>query len=175
VSNLAAFRTGWVTLSQDFREKGSSLGNIFAFYKARHILLSDSANCTVLRAVVFTLYRRVTDGQTDRQTDGIAVASTARAMRGLRRAVETVRPMLSDRCLSVLSCLSVCDVGVLWPNGFPNQDETRHAGRPRPWPHCVRWGLRSPSHKRAQPPPNFRLISVAAKWLNGSRCYLVGR
>ena len=28
--------------------------------KTRHILLSDSANCTVLRAVVSTQYRRVT-------------------------------------------------------------------------------------------------------------------
>jgi len=26
----------------------------FGFYKTRHILLSDSANCTVLRAVVLT-------------------------------------------------------------------------------------------------------------------------
>ena len=51
---------------------------------------------------------------------------------------KTVRPMLSDRCLSVLSCLSVCDVGVLWPNGLMDQDEAWHAGRPRPWPHCVR-------------------------------------
>jgi len=41
----------------------------------RHILLSDSANCTMLRAIVLTQYRRVTDGQ----TDGIAVASTALA------------------------------------------------------------------------------------------------
>ena len=49
------------------------------------ILLSDSANCTVLRAVVLTQYRRVTDGETDGQTDGIAVASTALAK---RRAVE---------------------------------------------------------------------------------------
>ena len=41
---------------------------------------------------------------------------------------KTVRPMLSDRCLSVLSCpvLSVCDVGVLWPNGLTHQDETWH-------------------------------------------------
>jgi len=63
----------------------------FRFYKTRHILLSDSANCTVLRAVVLTQYRHVTDGRTDgetnRQTDGIAVASTAFAMRALRRAV----------------------------------------------------------------------------------------
>jgi len=55
----------------------------------RHILLSDSPNCTVLRAVVLTQYRRVTDGQTNGQTDGIAVASTALAMRSLRRAVKT--------------------------------------------------------------------------------------
>jgi len=56
-----------------FQGKGSSLGNIFGFYKTRHILLSDSANCTVLRAIVLTQYRRVTDertdGQADRQTD----------------------------------------------------------------------------------------------------------
>ena len=58
---------------------------------AEHILLSDSANCAVLRAVVLTQYWRVTDGQTDRRTDGqtgrIAVASTALAMLALRRAV----------------------------------------------------------------------------------------
>ena len=34
---------------------------------------------------------RRTDGQTDRQTDGIAVASTELAMRALRRAVKTAR------------------------------------------------------------------------------------
>ena len=75
--------------------KGVVPGNIFGFYKTRHILLSDSANCTVLRAVALTQYRRVIDGrtdgrtdrQTDRQTDGIAVACTAFAMRALRRAV----------------------------------------------------------------------------------------
>jgi len=84
VSNLAAYRIGWVTLSQDFRGKGSSLGNSFGFYRTRHILQSDSANCSVLRAVVLTQYRRVTD----RRTDGIAVASTALAVRALRRAVK---------------------------------------------------------------------------------------
>jgi len=47
----------------------------FGFYKTRHILLSNGANCTVLRAVVLTQYRRVTgrhrhtDRQTDRQTE----------------------------------------------------------------------------------------------------------
>jgi len=33
--------------------------------------------------------------------------------------------MLLDRC-------PVCDVGVLWPNGWTDQDETWRAGRPRP-------------------------------------------
>jgi len=37
---------------------------------------------------------------------------------------KTVRPVLWDRCLSVLS---VCDVGVLWPNGWMDQDETWYA------------------------------------------------
>ena len=31
-----------------------------------------------------------------------------------------------------LSCLPVCNVGVLWPNGWMDQDETWHAGRPLP-------------------------------------------
>jgi len=56
--------------------------------------------------------------------------------------------MLSDRCLSVLS---VCDVGVLRSNGWMDQDETWHAGRPRPWPHCVRWRHSSPPPKGHSP------------------------
>jgi len=47
--------------------------------------------------------------------------------------------------------LSVCDVGVLWPNDWTDQDETWHAGRPRPWPHCVRWGPTSPPLKGHSP------------------------
>ena len=69
----------------------------------------------------------------------------------------TVRHMLSVRCLSVcLCCLScsVCNVRVLWPNGWMDQDETWHGGRPRPRPHCVRWGPSSPP-KGAQPSPQF--------------------
>ena len=44
----------------------------------------------MLRAVVLTQYRRVTDRRMERQTDGIAVASTALAMRALRRAVKMI-------------------------------------------------------------------------------------
>jgi len=57
---------------------------------------------------------------------------------------KTVRPMLSDRCLSC----PVCDVAVLWPNGWMNQDKTWHAGRPRP-------------------------MSIVAKQLDGSKCHFV--
>ena len=55
---------------------------------------------------------------------------------------KTVRPMLSDRCLSFLS---VCNVGVLWPNGWVDQDATWYRGRPRPRRHRVRWGPSSPT------------------------------
>jgi len=44
-------------------------GIFFGFYKTRHILLSNGANSTVLHAVIFTQYRRVMDGRTDRRTD----------------------------------------------------------------------------------------------------------
>jgi len=78
----------WVGhLEPKFEGEGVVPGEyFFRFYKTRHILLSNSANCTVLRVVILTQYRRVTDGQTDEQTDGIAVASTALA---LRRAVKS--------------------------------------------------------------------------------------
>ena len=65
--------------------KGRPWGIFFGFYKtSRHILLSDNANCTALRVVVLTQYRHVTD----RRADGIAVASTALAMRALWRAIK---------------------------------------------------------------------------------------
>jgi len=72
-----------------------------------------------------------------------------------------VHRMLMDHCPV---CLSVCDVGVLWPNGWTNQDETWHADRPWPWPHCLRWRPSSPSHKGAQPPPMFGPFLL---WPNG--------
>ena len=44
-----------------------------------------------------------------------------------------VRPLsvFLSVCLSVFSVLSVYDVVVLWPNGWMDQDDTWHAGRPR--------------------------------------------
>jgi len=50
--------------------RGRPWGVFFALYKSRHILLSDSANCTVLRAVVWhNTGVWQTDGQTHRQTE----------------------------------------------------------------------------------------------------------
>ena len=71
-----------------------------------------------------------------------------------------VCPMLSVRCLSVLS---VCDVCALWPNGWTDQDETWQADRPRPWPHCVRWGPSSPPLKGHSSP----IFGPCLLWLNG--------
>ena len=50
--------------------RGRPWGIFFGFYKTRHILLSNGANCTVLRAVVLTQYRRVMDRRTDGETEG---------------------------------------------------------------------------------------------------------
>jgi len=79
----------------------------FGFYKTRHILLSDSANCTMLRAIVLTQYRRVTDRRTDRQTDGIAIASTVLAMRALRHAVKMTWAFPSPLPPNMFQTLSV--------------------------------------------------------------------
>jgi len=64
---------------------------------------------------------------------------------------------------------------LLWPNGCMDQYATWYGGRPRPTRYCVRWGPKSPSPKGAQPPPNFRPMSVVAKRLDGLRCHLVWR
>jgi len=53
--------------------------------------------------------------------------------------------------LSVLSVCPVCNVGVLWSNGSMDQDKIWHAGRPRPWTHCVRWEPSSPPPKGHSP------------------------
>jgi len=71
--------------------------------------------------------------------------------------------MLSDRCLSCLSLLSVTLV-YCGQNSWMDQDETWHTGRPRPWPHCVSWGPNCPSSKGAQQPPIFGPYLL---WPNG--------
>ena len=113
----------------------------------------------------------------------------------LASVCKTVRPMLLDRCLSVLSVTLVhCgqpvgwmkmllgmeagfgsghsvlngnptppkraqppNFDLLWPNGWVDQDTTRHGGRPRTRRSCIRWGPSSPSMERgtAAPRPHF--------------------
>jgi len=71
--------------------------------------------------------------------------------------------MLSVRCLS---CLSLCDIGVLWPNGWMHQDETWHGGRTQPWPHCVRWGPSSPTQRGTAPKLSANVCSgQMAGWI----------
>ena len=61
------------------------------------------------------------------------------------------------------SCVSVCNVHALWPNGWTDQDETWRAGRPRPWPHCVRRRPSSPSKKGAH--HQFSAHGQTARWI----------
>jgi len=63
---------------------------------------------------------------------------------------KTVRPMLSDRC----PVCPVCGVGVLWPNGWMDQDETWHAGRPQHGPHCISF-----PHGKGHSSPSLTLLS----------------
>jgi len=67
------------------------------------------------------------------------------------RFCETVRPMLSDRCLSV------CNVGVLWPNGWMDKlgMQVRLGSG-----DIVLDGDPAPLHKKGAEAPNFRLISI---------------
>jgi len=65
---------------------------------------------------------------------------------------------------------------LLWQNGWMDQDATWYGGRPRPRPHCVRWGPSSPSpSKKGAQPHNFLPMSIVAIRLDGSRCHLVRR
>jgi len=93
VSRIAAIR------GRSVRAKISGEGVVpggifFGFYKTRHILLSDGANCMVLRAIVLTQYRRVTDGE----THGIAVANAALAIRALLAMRALLNASIAVRC-----------------------------------------------------------------------------
>jgi len=54
-----------------------------------------------------------------------------------------------------LSFLSVCDVGVLWPNGWMDQDEFTVEVWPRPRPHCVIDGDSAPPPQKGHSQPPF--------------------
>jgi len=56
-----------------------------------------------------------------------------------------------------------CQPCLLWLNGWMDQDVAWYGSRPRPTPHCVRWGLSSPSLKWHSPP----IFGPCLLWRNG--------
>ena len=79
-------------------------------------------------------------------------------------------------CMSVClsACLSVCDVGVLWRTvGWIKMKLGTQVGLDPG--HIVLDGNPAPLHQKGHSPPILKPISAAAKWLDGSRCHLVGR
>jgi len=70
--------------------------------------------------------------------------------------------MLSDRCLSVLSC-PVSNVGTLRRNGWTDQDETWHAGSLGPG-RIVLYVAPAPLPKKGAKPPIF---GPCLSWRNG--------
>jgi len=87
---------------------------------------------------------------------------------------KTVRPILSDLCLSC-PVLSVCNVGALWPNGSTDPDETWHRGRPRTRPHFVRWGPSFPPPKRTQSPILGPHLLWPNDWMDQDATWYGGR
>jgi len=87
----------------------------------------------------------------------------------------TVTSSSSPYAIGPLSSCPVCNVGVLWPNMWMDQDGTWYGGRPRPGRHWVRWGPSSSPYGRGHsrlphfsegaqhPLPTFRPVSIVAK------------
>jgi len=88
---------------------------------------------------------------------------------------KTVRPILSVRCLSVLSiCLSAQSVTFVHCGQTVGRMKMKLGAQLGLGPdHIVLDGDPAPLPRGSQPPPSFRPISVSAKWLHGSRFHLV--
>jgi len=74
---------------------------------------------------------------------------------------KTVHPMLSEHC-PVLSCLSVCDVGVLWPNSWMIKMKLGMQVGVSPG-HILLDGDPAPPPLKAHSPPNFPPICVVSQ------------
>ena len=91
---------------------------------------------------------------------------------------QTVRPMLSVRCLSSLSVLSVClSVTIVHCGQTVGRIKMKLGMQLGIGPgHIVLDEDPAPPSPRGTALPlNFWTISVATKWLHGSRCHLVWR
>jgi len=89
---------------------------------------------------------------------------------------KTVRPMLSDRCLSCLSCPICLSVTLLYcgqTDGWIKKMKLRLGVGLGPGHIVLDWNPAAP--KKMTQHPNFRPMSVVAKRLDGSRCHLVPR
>ena len=64
---------------------------------------------------------------------------------------------------------------LLWPNGWMDQHDTWHTGRPQPRRLCARWGPSSSPKSGRSLLPNFWPMSIVAKRLVGSRWHLAWR
>ena len=84
---------------------------------------------------------------------------------------KTVRPMLSHHCLSV--CLSVLSATLVYCGQTVGRLKMKLGMQVGLGPgHIVLGKDPAPAPQRGTA-PNFRPISVSAKWLHGSRCHLV--
>jgi len=92
-------------------------------------------------------------------------------------ACKTVRPTLSVRCLSCPVCLSVLSVTFVHCGQKVGRIKMKLGTQVGLGPgHIVLDGDPfSPPQGGGAKPPNYRPISVVAKWLNGSRCHLIWR
>jgi len=89
---------------------------------------------------------------------------------------KTVRPMLSDSCLSYPCCLSCLWRWCIVAKRLDGSRWNLACRWPRPWPHCVRLGPRFPSPKGAQPPPIFGPCLLCPNgWMDQDATWYGGR
>jgi len=99
-SEVGVLQRGWVTLSANFRWKGTSPTNVFWYQKTRVITLSCGVKISAVCSFVLLQSTRVTDGQTDRQNYDPQLASIA-ASRGKNGRFTTVSSQVFEgMCLS---------------------------------------------------------------------------
>jgi len=90
------------------------------------------------------------------------VDRSASTMEGHEGFTETNTSFLGDRLWNGSpyaigpDVLSVCNGGILCPNGWIDPDSTWYGGRPRLRRHCVRWGPSSPHRKGHNSSPTFQ-------------------
>jgi len=131
---------------------------------------------SLINPTVWPQYTNVKDrtrqaGQTYRQTDRQRSDSIGRTV---LQTVARKRFALCYRTVVLSACLSGYDVGVLWPNGWMDQDETWHGGRSRSRPHCIR---REPSSLIRGTAPKFsaHVCCVANGWMDQDTIWFGGR